>query len=115
MAENIKKLLSEDDLKAVADAIAGVEGITSGEVRVSIRQVRSRDEQGMNAEALARKEFAELGMVNTRDRTGVLLFFLAETRQFYILADAGINEKVPEGTWQLISGTFSFIPASARM
>jgi len=107
MAENLKKLLSEDDLKAVADAIAKVEWITSGEVRVSIRQERSRGEQGANVEALARKEFAELGMVNTRDRTGVLLFFLAETRQFYILADAGIDEKVPEGTWQLIADLMS--------
>jgi len=107
MAENLKKLLSEDDLKTVADAIAKVEWITSGEVRVSIRQERSRGEQGVSVETLARREFAELGMVNTKDRTGVLLFFLAETRQFYILADAGIDEKVPEGTWQLIADIMS--------
>ena len=107
MAENVKNVVSEDDLKSIADAISGVEGTTSGEVRVSIRQQRSSSEKEMKVEALARREFAELGMVNTRDRTGVLLFFLVETRQFYVLADAGIDEKVPDGTWQLIADLMS--------
>ena len=61
----------------------------------------------MNIESLARKEFEDLGMTSTRDRTGVLLYFLVETRQFYILADEGINTRVQDGTWQLIADIMS--------
>jgi uncharacterized membrane protein len=38
-------------------------------------------------------------MHNTRDKTGILLFLLLTERQFYILADRGIHEKVGEETW----------------
>lgn len=42
-------------------------------------------------------------MHQTRDKTGVLLFFLLGERQFYILADKGINEKVVQNTWENVS------------
>ena len=107
MAEHIKQLLSSEDLEAISSAIGETEHSTSGEIRVSIREKRSRKEHEMNIEKLARKEFEDLGMTSTRDRTGVLLFFLVETRQFYILADDGINSKVQDGTWQLIADIMS--------
>ncbi|MBI4429329.1 MAG: TPM domain-containing protein [Ignavibacteriales bacterium] len=103
----LKKLLSDDDLGSIADVIAGVERTTSGEIRVSVREKKTRKEHDATVEALARWEFEHLGMSNTRDRTGVLLFFLLETRQFYILADEGINSKVQDGTWQLIADIMS--------
>lgn len=84
-----------------------MEQSTSGEIRVSVREKRSRKEKEMNIEQLARKEFEDLRMTNTRDRTGVLLYFLVEARQFYILADEGINSKVQDGTWQLIADIMS--------
>lgn len=80
-----------------------MEKTTSGEIRVSVREKRARKEREVDVETLARREFANLGMSNTRDRTGVLLYFLVESRQFHILADEGINAKVRDGTWQLIA------------
>jgi len=42
-------------------------------------------------------------MQQTRDKTGILLFFLLGERQFYILADEGINEKVSQQVWEEVS------------
>ena len=43
-----------------------------------------------------------MGVDKTRDNTGILIFFLLDERQFYILADKGINEKVEPKTWDSI-------------
>ena len=51
---------------------------------------------------LAKEEFYKLQMDKTRDKTGILIFVLLEERQFYILADEGINEKVRPNTWERI-------------
>ncbi|MEZ4824275.1 MAG: TPM domain-containing protein [Ignavibacteria bacterium] len=42
-------------------------------------------------------------MHKTRDRTGVLLLIIFEDREFEIIADAGINEKIGEDLWSNIS------------
>ena len=107
MGIHAKKLFSEKDLKIIADTIGEVESSTSGEVRVSIRQKRRWGEKKLSIEQLARMEFHNLGMTQTRDRTGVLIFLLLQERQFYILADEGIHTKVEEGTWQNIANEIS--------
>ncbi len=103
MANLVKNFLSKKDLKDIADAIAGQEKRTSGEIRVAVRQKRSRKERTMTVEQLARHEFVHLGMMKTKERTGILIFILLEAREFFILADEHINEKVGPGTWQSIA------------
>lgn len=49
---------------------------------------------------LAVQEFNDLKMNETRDKTGILIFILLKEKQFQILADEGINEKVEPNTWQ---------------
>lgn len=107
MANLLRQFLSKTDLKEVADAIADIERRTSGEVRVAIRQKREKSESGLSVEQLARNEFVRLGMKRTQERTGVLLFILVEAREFFILADEHINEKVPLKTWDAIASTMS--------
>ena len=107
MANLVKKFLSKQDLKDVADAIAESEKRTSGEIRVAIRQKRSKKEQTHSVEQLARHEFVHLGMVKTEDRTGILIFILLEAREFFILADEHINQKVGASTWQSIAQAMS--------
>lgn len=51
---------------------------------------------------LAEEDFFRLGIDKTKDKTGILIFILLEGRQFYILADSGINEKVSETVWHKI-------------
>jgi len=43
-----------------------------------------------------------LGIQDTRDRTGILIYIILNDRQFYILADEGINSKVEQKTWDNI-------------
>jgi uncharacterized membrane protein len=107
VANLVKKFLSKQDLKAVADAIAESEKRTSGEIRVAIRQKRSKKEQTYSVEQLARHEFVHLGMVKTEQRTGVLIFILLDAREFFVLADEHINQKVGATTWQSIAQAMS--------
>jgi putative membrane protein len=39
-------------------------------------------------------------MKKTRDKTGILLFILLETREFYVLADDGIHSIVGDSAWE---------------
>jgi putative membrane protein len=56
--------------------------------------------------------FMEAGLHETHDRTGVLIYLSVFEKQVKILADKGINEKVPAGFWQsqvdsIVSGIHS--------
>ena len=44
--------------------------------------------------------FYREGLAGTRDRTGILIFVSVFERRACVLADKGINEKVPPGAWQ---------------
>ena len=44
--------------------------------------------------------FYRKGLNQTRDQTGVLLFISVYERRAWVLADRGINDKVPPDTWQ---------------
>lgn len=103
----LKPLLRAADLQAVASAVAAAEARTGGEIRVEVRQRRSRTERALSIEQIARREFVSLGMTATRDRTGVLIFLLLEDRELCILADDGIHEKVEPDTWTRIAGSMS--------
>lgn len=103
----LKPLLRASDLEAVASAVAAAEARTGGEIRVEVRQRRSRTERTLSIEQIARREFVALGMTATRDRTGVLIFLLLEDRELCILADDGIHEKVEPDTWTRIAGAMS--------
>lgn len=95
----IYNFFSDDDFLRISNQIKKSEQNTSGEIRVSIKEKRSFYEYKKDVARLAKKEFNKLGMANTRDKTGILLFLLLGERKFYILADEGINNKVQQNTW----------------
>ncbi|HKC52472.1 MAG TPA: hypothetical protein VKF60_16915, partial [Myxococcota bacterium] len=43
--------------------------------------------------------FLDAGLVETRDRTGILIFVSLLERRVQVLADHGIHLRVPDGTW----------------
>jgi putative membrane protein len=55
--------------------------------------------QRRSASQLAREQFVEQGLHLTRARTGVLLFVSVAEHYVEIIADEGINARVPPGTW----------------
>ena len=54
------------------------------------------------AHARAVEQFLVQNLHTTAGRTGVLIFVSVAERYAEILADAGIHQKVPDGTWQTI-------------
>ena len=107
MANLVKSFLSKQDLKDIAEAIKEAEQWTSGEIRVGIRQKRAKKDKSLSVEQLARQEFVHLGMVKTKERTGILIFILLDSREFYILADEHINQKVEARSWDSVAATMA--------
>jgi uncharacterized membrane protein len=99
----IKKYLSKSDLDDIQEAISDVERKTSGEIRFCIKLQRGFRKKKYSTRDIALREFYKLGMDNTQDKTGVLIFILFKERKFEIVADEGINEKIPEDTWSDLS------------
>lgn len=93
---------SDDDFLRITNKIKETEKITSGEIRVSIKEERPFKKRKIETEELAKEEFYKLGMDKTVDKTGILIFILLKEKKFHILADAGINEKVNQSAWDKI-------------
>ncbi len=58
------------------------------------------------ASRLARRQFFERGLHLTPGRIGVLLFVSVPDQQVEIIADAGIDQVVPPGTWDAAIAAF---------
>lgn len=56
------------------------------------------------AHRAAEAQFEALGLVHTRDRTGVLLYVNLAQRRAEVLADVGIYEKAPTQVWDEVVG-----------
>ena len=87
-------LSKDDDIKIVA-SIQEAEGNTSGEIRVHFQKKLKGE---LMEEALA--TFFRLKMNETREKNGVLFFFVPNQKLFAIIADKGINDKVPDNFWE---------------
>lgn len=96
------KYLSESQLEQIKGEIAKIEQSTSGEIRLSIREKRTFWEKLYKCHELAVKDFEKLGMTNTKDKTGILIFIIFDERYYDILADEGIYSKIPDSTWKSI-------------
>ena len=100
--ELLYSFFSDDDFLDISNKIKTMEKITSGEIRVAIKEEVPFSKRKKSILDLATEEFYKLNMANTRDKTGILIYILLSKRKFYILADSGINEKVEQTTWDNI-------------
>jgi putative membrane protein len=55
---------------------------------------------------MARRQFLEQGLHHTAGQTGILLFVSEAEHYVEILADRGVNARVPEGQWNAIVAEF---------
>lgn len=94
--------MNDDDLLRISRAITECEKKTSGEISVCIKGKKTFGFRKQNIKEMAEKEFFRSGLEKTRDKTGILIFLLLKEKQFYILADSGINEKVHAHSWDKI-------------
>mgnify|MGYP004442625293 FL=1 len=89
-------LLSAPEQQRILDAIRAAELQTSGEVRVHIEN-RCPDKEPM---ARATTLFGKLGMTQTQQRNGVLIYVALKSRRFCILGDSGIHSVAGQDFWQ---------------
>jgi uncharacterized membrane protein len=91
-----KELLTEPEKERLVQAIRDAERMTSGEIRLYVEShckfVDPKDR--------AQEIFLQLGMEKTRLSNGVLLYIALKDRQYAILGDKGIHEKVGNAFWQ---------------
>ena len=66
------------------------------------RKLIHPDELTAEVKEKALVSFLEQGLHETRDRTGILILISLFEHRVQVLADSGINEKVPEHTWEEI-------------
>lgn len=92
----------DDDFLRISNKIKEMEKITAGEIRVALKEKKSFRNRNKSIRELAEEEFRKLGMHETRDKTGILIYILLSDRKFYILADEGINKKVDQSTWDAV-------------
>lgn len=64
------------------------------------RKLIHPDELTEEVKEKALVSFIEQGLHETRDRTGILILISLFEHRVQVLADSGINEKVPEHTWE---------------
>jgi uncharacterized membrane protein len=102
MKKLIYNYVNDDDLLRITNKIKEYEKLTAGEICVSIRERKSFLQWRKTVDELAKREFARLGIGKTRDKTGILIYMILKERQFYILTDSAINDKVTENTWHKI-------------
>ena len=99
MKEWLHKYLSPDDLETIRGEIEKIEQSTSGQIRLSVREKRRFWEKLYQPHELAVKDFEKLGMANTKNKTGVLIFLIFDERYYDILADEGIHAKLDDHVW----------------
>lgn len=85
-----KPLLDKQVQEQVAACIADAERGTTGEIRVFVESHCAY----VNPLERCAEVFAELGMHQTINRNGVLLYLAMKDKQFAIAGDSGINEKI---------------------
>lgn len=97
--EFIYKYLSDDDLKAISEKIAEIEKTTSAELVITIKEKRNWQEKFKSVRQLAEKEFISAKIGKTKGATGILIFMIFNAKEFCILADDKINQKVKQSVW----------------
>jgi uncharacterized membrane protein len=93
-----KTFFSKKEKQQIIASISEAEKKTSGEIRVHLEE-KTDD----NVLEHAKKVFEKIGMTQTAQKNGVLIFLSLNTHEFAILGDQGIDAKVPDNFWNDIS------------
>ncbi len=97
---NINTILNEDDRKAIEAAIHDIESRSDAEVRILVLTRDRGRMKKMDMRALAEAKFHELGMTATRHHNGLLLLIHLQRRQFTLIGDTGLHDRIPDGNWE---------------
>ena len=90
-----KPFFTEQEKKAIVQAIADAEAMTSGEIRLHIESKCKTDIVLDRATEL----FFQLKMNETAHQNGVLIYIAKDDHKFAIIGDKGIDALVPATFW----------------
>ena len=91
-------------LAAIEREVAAQEKRHRGEIRFVVEAELTTGQlwRGLGSRDRARQVFAEQGVWNTEENTGVLIYILLADRHVEVVADRGITARVPESEWQAV-------------
>jgi uncharacterized membrane protein len=101
-----KELFTDEQKKAIVKTIGEAEECTSGEIRLHIEAKCKAHDPLLRAVEV----FNKLGMNQTAQANGVLIYLAYADKKFAIIGDKGINDVVPanfwDGTKEVMAGHF---------
>lgn len=98
-----KNFFSDKEKQVIVDAIATAEKNTSGEIRVHVENFCFGNELNR-----AVKVFNKLGMSQTKERNGILIYLAVLSRKVAVIGDEGIHQKLGKEFWdKLVEGMVS--------
>ena len=89
--------LDDRAISTLTNAVKNGERGHGGELRLVIE--RRPLPRGISALAQAERHFSTLGLWNTEDRSGVLIYLNLVARKLHILADSGVRAVLPQNVW----------------
>lgn len=98
----VKRPVHVIDPERIVRAIVDAERNTTGQIRVSIAP-----RPWGSVRKAAEGAFKRLGMTRTPHRNGVLIFVVPSRREFVILGDVAIHERVGQEFWELVAAAMS--------
>jgi uncharacterized membrane protein len=90
-----KSFLQALDHDRIVAAIRDAEARSRGEVRVHVASRPVDDVQ-----KAAERQFETLGMTKTAERNGVLLFVAPQSRNFAVVGDTAIHQRLGDAFWR---------------
>ena len=104
-----RRLLSTPALAQIEGEIEAAERSHSGEIRVAVEAALSFSQlwSGLGARARALQIFSALGVWDTAQNNGVLIYVLLADRAIEIIADRGIAERIPAAEWEALCAQVS--------
>lgn len=94
---------SNNEKKKISEAIAVLEKKTSAELRVHVEDKNPK----LSILEQARNAFERLGMTQTLEKNGVLIFICSDSHEFAVLGDTEIDRRVPPHFWEDVSRRMS--------
>jgi hypothetical protein len=89
-------------LKAIERAVKASERLHRGEIRFAIEGPLHTGSLRLSPRQRAHQVFAQLGVWDTEENTGVLIYVQLVDRRIEILADRGIAARLPQHEWDAI-------------
>jgi uncharacterized membrane protein len=101
---HLRRRFGEDDRAAIEQAIRESEKSHRGELRVAVEASLGAAAlmAGETADQRALDVFAELGIWDTEDNSGILIYVLLADHHVAIVADRGYRDRVSHAQWQAV-------------